>query len=83
MGTDCFFSVILFRANFVLVEAIIQNKVKPFLIEFIGVVKTYFLTNSLFRLMESDFLFSRKSILLFTQFFLLAEVVFSCKIRFR
>ena len=63
MGTDCFFSVILFRANFVLVEAIIQNKAKPFLIEFIGVVKTYFLTNSLFRLMESDFLFSRKSIL--------------------
>ena len=66
-----------------LMEAIIQNKVKPFLIEFIGVVKTYFLTNSLFRLMESDFLFSRKSILLFTQFFLLVEVVFSSKIRFR
>ena len=31
--TDFFFSVLLFRANFVLVETIIQIRVKPLLIE--------------------------------------------------
>ena len=32
MGTDFLSSVILFRANFVLVETIVQIKMKPFLI---------------------------------------------------
>ena len=33
METDLLLSVLLFRANFVLVETIIQNKVEPFFIE--------------------------------------------------
>ena len=47
-----------------------------------GIVKTYFLTNPSFRLMESEFLFNGNSILLFTALVLLAENIISSKIRF-
>ena len=46
------------------------------------VVKTFFLTNLSFGLVESEFLFSGNSIVLSTAFFLLTETIISSKIRF-
>ena len=53
-------------------ETIIQIKVKPFQIKvkFSGEVETYLLSNPSFKLVESEFLFSENSSLLFTAFLL-------------